>query len=112
SFAAVDSNVGGRVGVIDGDGLVSEEGRVLPVAWEALMPQPTYGLRQPSSASVEPVSVVEGEDEGGRPADVQLSRSYAHVVQADRRGTSGGRSYAHVEQVDRREDVELSYLRP
>ncbi|GAB2270699.1 hypothetical protein Dimus_005570 [Dionaea muscipula] len=98
SFAAVDSNVGGRVSVIDGGGLVGEEGRVLPLAREALRPQPTYGLRQPSSASVEPVSVVEGEDEGARQADVELGRSYAHVVLADRRGTSGDRSYAHVEQ--------------
>ncbi|GAB2302462.1 hypothetical protein Dimus_036472, partial [Dionaea muscipula] len=74
------------------------KGRVLPVAREALRPQPTDGLRQPSLASVEPVSIVEGEDEGARQADVELSRSYAHVVQADRRGTSGGRSNAHVGQ--------------
>ncbi|GAB2288118.1 hypothetical protein Dimus_022462 [Dionaea muscipula] len=43
-----------------GGGKVSEEGRVLPMAREALRPQPTDGLRQPSSAPVVAVSVVEG----------------------------------------------------
>ncbi|GAB2296343.1 hypothetical protein Dimus_030466 [Dionaea muscipula] len=76
----------------NGGGLVSEEGQVLPVAREALRPQPTDGLRQPSSAPVEPVSGVEGE--GGL------------------EGCSRGRSYAHVVQVDRWADVELSYLPP
>ncbi|GAB2270696.1 hypothetical protein Dimus_005567 [Dionaea muscipula] len=41
-------------------GSVSEEGRVLPVAKEALRPQPTDGLRQRSSTPVEPMSAVEG----------------------------------------------------
>ncbi|GAB2288115.1 hypothetical protein Dimus_022459 [Dionaea muscipula] len=54
---------GGMVSVNEGGGMVSEEGRVLPMAREALRPQPTNGLRQPSSAPVEPVSVV--EDGGG-----------------------------------------------
>ncbi|GAB2302047.1 hypothetical protein Dimus_036071 [Dionaea muscipula] len=65
--------------VLYGDGMMSEEGRVMPVAREALRPQPTDGLRQPSSAPVEPVSGVESR--GGRD------------------GCSGGRSYAHVVQV-------------
>ncbi|GAB2296353.1 hypothetical protein Dimus_030475, partial [Dionaea muscipula] len=73
-----------------GGGSVSEEGRVLPVARKALRPQPTDGLQQPSSAPVEPASVVAG---GGGP-----------------NGCSGGRSCAHVVQVDRRADVQLSYL--
>ncbi|GAB2286318.1 hypothetical protein Dimus_020735, partial [Dionaea muscipula] len=73
-------------------GSVSEEGRVLPVAREALRPQPTDGLQQPSLAPVEPASVVAGR--GGLD------------------GCSGGRSYAHVVRVDRRADVELSYLPP
>ncbi|GAB2281338.1 hypothetical protein Dimus_015934 [Dionaea muscipula] len=80
--------VDGRLGA----GMVSEEGRVLPVAREALRPQPTDGLRQPSSSSVEPARVVES---GGGPGDCV-----------------GGRSYAHVVQVDRRADVELSYIPP
>ncbi|GAB2283952.1 hypothetical protein Dimus_018433 [Dionaea muscipula] len=45
---------------IYGGGLVSEEGRVLPVARGALRSQPTDGLRQPLSSPVEPVSVVAG----------------------------------------------------
>ncbi|GAB2270706.1 hypothetical protein Dimus_005577 [Dionaea muscipula] len=75
-----------------GGGMVSEEGLVLPVARGALRPQPADGLRQPVSSPVEPVSVVEGG------------------VGQD--GCSGGRSYAHVVQVDRRADVKLSYLPP
>ncbi|GAB2278843.1 hypothetical protein Dimus_013517, partial [Dionaea muscipula] len=46
----------GRVG----DGLVSEVGRVSPVAREALRPQPTDGLRQPPSSPVDPVIGTEG----------------------------------------------------
>ncbi|GAB2281386.1 hypothetical protein Dimus_015982 [Dionaea muscipula] len=42
-----------------GGGMVSEEARVLPGARGAMRPQPTDGLRQPSSAPVEPVSGVE-----------------------------------------------------
>ncbi|GAB2283822.1 hypothetical protein Dimus_018309 [Dionaea muscipula] len=80
------------VGDSCGGGTVSEEGRVLPVTRGALRPQPADGLRQPLSSPVEPVSVVEGG------------------VGQD--GHSGGRSYAHVVQVDRRADVELSYLPP
>ncbi|GAB2286266.1 hypothetical protein Dimus_020685 [Dionaea muscipula] len=75
-----------------GVGLVSEEGRVLPTTKEALRPQPTDGLRQPPSSSVKPVIGVEGG------------------VGQD--GRCGGRSYAYVVQVDRRADVELSYLTP
>ncbi|GAB2296336.1 hypothetical protein Dimus_030459 [Dionaea muscipula] len=75
-----------------GGGMVSEEARVLPVAREALRLQPTDGLWQLSSAPVDPVSVVESR--GGQD------------------GYSGGRSYAHVVQVDRRADVELSYIPP
>ncbi|GAB2270694.1 hypothetical protein Dimus_005565, partial [Dionaea muscipula] len=75
-----------------GGGLVSEECRVLPVARGALRPQPTDGLRLPLSSPMDPVSVMAGG------------------VGQD--GRSGGRSYAHVVQVDRRADVELSYLPP
>ncbi|GAB2270700.1 hypothetical protein Dimus_005571 [Dionaea muscipula] len=60
------------LGVVGG-GMVSEEGRVLPMAREALRPQPTDGLRQPSSAPVEPVRLAPttglrrgGEVTGGR----------------------------------------------
>ncbi|GAB2296359.1 hypothetical protein Dimus_030480 [Dionaea muscipula] len=63
-------------GVVGG-GMVSEEGRVLPMAREALRPQPIDGLRQPSSASVVPVSVV---DSGGGQDGCSRGRSYAHVV--------------------------------
>ncbi|GAB2270691.1 hypothetical protein Dimus_005562 [Dionaea muscipula] len=60
---------GGRVevgrladdGGLGGNGLVSEEGRVSPVAGQAVRPQPTDGLWQPPSASVEPMIV--GGDE-------------------------------------------------
>ncbi|GAB2275914.1 hypothetical protein Dimus_010660, partial [Dionaea muscipula] len=61
-----------------GGGTVSEEVRVLPVVREAMRPQPTDGLRQPSSAPVEPVSVVESR--GGQDG-LSGGRSYAHVVQ-------------------------------
>ncbi|GAB2286370.1 hypothetical protein Dimus_020786 [Dionaea muscipula] len=61
-----------------GGGPVSEEGRVLPVAREALRPQLTDWLRQPSSAPVEPASVVAG---GGGPDGYSRGRSYVHVVQ-------------------------------
>ncbi|GAB2302438.1 hypothetical protein Dimus_036449 [Dionaea muscipula] len=100
SVAAVDSIDGARVSVIDDGGLVSEEGRVMPGAREALRPQPTDGLRQPSSTPVEPASVVEGDGHVARRADVEFSRSFAHVVQDDLRGTCGGRSVAHIEQND------------
>ncbi|GAB2273698.1 hypothetical protein Dimus_008479, partial [Dionaea muscipula] len=63
-----------------GGGPVSEEGRVLPVAREALRPQLTDWLRQPSSAPVEPASVVAG---GGGPDGYSRGRSYVHVVQAE-----------------------------
>ncbi|GAB2268477.1 hypothetical protein Dimus_003434 [Dionaea muscipula] len=43
-----------------GGGLVSEQGRVSPVARGALRSQPTDGLRKPLSSPVEPVSVVAG----------------------------------------------------
>ncbi|GAB2286330.1 hypothetical protein Dimus_020747 [Dionaea muscipula] len=61
--------------------MVSEEARVVPEVREALRPQPTDGLRQPSSAPVEPVIVVEsrGGQDGG-----SGGRSYAHVVQDSR----------------------------
>ncbi|GAB2296281.1 hypothetical protein Dimus_030406 [Dionaea muscipula] len=75
-----------------GGGMVSEEGRALPVARGALRSQPIDGLRQPFSSPVEPVSIM------------------ASGVCQD--GRSGGGSYAHVIQVDRRADVELSYLPP
>ncbi|GAB2288122.1 hypothetical protein Dimus_022466 [Dionaea muscipula] len=43
-----------------GVGLVSEEGQVLPVAREAVRPQPTDWLRQPPSSPVKPVIGTEG----------------------------------------------------
>ncbi|GAB2302322.1 hypothetical protein Dimus_036336, partial [Dionaea muscipula] len=89
--ASLSPLLGGSVSQV-GVGLVSEEVRVLPMAREALRPQPTDGLRQPPSSSMKPVIGVEGG-----------------VGQDDR---CGGRSYAHVVQVDRRADVELSYLPP
>ncbi|GAB2283823.1 hypothetical protein Dimus_018310, partial [Dionaea muscipula] len=52
---------GGSVGRV-GDGLVSEEGRVSPVAREALRPQPADGLRQPPSSPVDPVIGAESGD--------------------------------------------------
>ncbi|GAB2302386.1 hypothetical protein Dimus_036400 [Dionaea muscipula] len=59
--------LGGSMGRV-GDGLVSEEGRVSPVAREALRPQPADGLRQPPSFPVDPVISVEGEGgHHGRP---------------------------------------------
>ncbi|GAB2302766.1 hypothetical protein Dimus_036760, partial [Dionaea muscipula] len=79
------------VGLCDG-GLVSEEARVSPVAREALRLQPTDGLRQPPSSPVVPVSGAEGG--------------------VGKDGTYGCRSFAHVVQADRRADVELSYLPP
>ncbi|GAB2303161.1 hypothetical protein Dimus_037157 [Dionaea muscipula] len=57
-----------------GVGMVSEEGRVSPGAREALRPQPADGLRQSLSPPVEPVMAAAG--------GVELSRSYAHVVQS------------------------------
>ncbi|GAB2292527.1 hypothetical protein Dimus_026762 [Dionaea muscipula] len=81
----------GSVGLGDG-GSVSEEVRVASVARKALRSQPTDGLRQPPSSPTVP----ESGDEGG--------------VEMD--DTSGCRSYAHVVQVDRREDVVLSYIPP
>ncbi|GAB2278817.1 hypothetical protein Dimus_013491 [Dionaea muscipula] len=60
-----------------GDGTVSEEGRVSPVAREALRPQPADGLRQPPSSLVDPVISVEG---GGGPGGGCGGRSYAHVL--------------------------------
>ncbi|GAB2303407.1 hypothetical protein Dimus_037398, partial [Dionaea muscipula] len=83
--------LGGSVGRF-GDGSVSKEGRVSSVARESLSPQPADGLRQPPSSPVDPVIGAEGG--GGQD------------------GRCGGRSYAHVVQVDRRVDVELSYLPP
>ncbi|GAB2278820.1 hypothetical protein Dimus_013494 [Dionaea muscipula] len=57
------SGLGGCVG----DGLVSEESRVSPVAREALRPQPAGGLRQPPLSPVEPVNRAEGGvDQDGR----------------------------------------------
>ncbi|GAB2302387.1 hypothetical protein Dimus_036401 [Dionaea muscipula] len=59
--------LGGSMGRV-GDGLVSEEGRVSPVAREALRPQPADGLRQPPWFPVDPVISVEGDDgHHGRP---------------------------------------------
>ncbi|GAB2290442.1 hypothetical protein Dimus_024721 [Dionaea muscipula] len=85
---------GSRVSVsLDGGGMVSEEGRVLPVAREALRPQPTDGLRQPSSVPVEPVSGVSG---GGGHDGCFGGRSYAHVVQ---QLTIGRRSSPRKKQV-------------
>ncbi|GAB2268466.1 hypothetical protein Dimus_003423 [Dionaea muscipula] len=61
-----------------GGGMVSEEGRALPVARGALRPQPTDGLWRPLSSPVEPVSAVAG----GVGLDGRSDgRSYAHVVQ-------------------------------
>ncbi|GAB2271062.1 hypothetical protein Dimus_005912, partial [Dionaea muscipula] len=84
------------VSVVDtvADGFVSEEVRVSPTAREALRPQPTDGLWQPPSSPMEPVSEREEKEKvvyGG----VQGSRTYAHVVHADRRA-----------------DVELSFIPP
>ncbi|GAB2302890.1 hypothetical protein Dimus_036884 [Dionaea muscipula] len=73
-------------------GLVREEARVSPVVRMALRSQPTDGLRQPPSTLAVPVSGTEGG------------------VRKD--GTYGCRSFAHVVQADRRADVELSYLPP
>ncbi|GAB2282177.1 hypothetical protein Dimus_016728 [Dionaea muscipula] len=56
SFPAI-----GGSGVHDGDGWVSEEGRVSPVAREILRPQPADGLRQSPSSPVDPVSGTEGD---------------------------------------------------
>ncbi|GAB2286239.1 hypothetical protein Dimus_020660 [Dionaea muscipula] len=75
-----DDGLGVLVGSVGG-GKVSEEDRVLPLAREALRPQPTDGLRQPSSAPVEPASAVEG---GSGQDGCSEDRSYAHVGQADR----------------------------
>ncbi|GAB2299475.1 hypothetical protein Dimus_033542 [Dionaea muscipula] len=67
-----------------GGGMVSEEGRALPVAGGgALRPQPTDGLRQPLSCPVEPVSAVAGGVGLDGRSDV---RSYAHVVQVSHCG--------------------------
>ncbi|GAB2302468.1 hypothetical protein Dimus_036478 [Dionaea muscipula] len=79
------------VGLCDG-GLVSEEARVSPVAREAMRSQPTDGLRQPPSSPVVPVS---GAERGVGKDGTYACRSFAHVVQADRRA-----------------DVQLSYLPP
>ncbi|GAB2268478.1 hypothetical protein Dimus_003435 [Dionaea muscipula] len=75
----------GSVGTISGE-MVSEEGRVLSVAWEALRPQPTDGLWQPSSSPVKPVISVDAgvgglwrivELFGGRPGTASLASSAA-----------------------------------
>ncbi|GAB2280925.1 hypothetical protein Dimus_015541 [Dionaea muscipula] len=81
----------GIVGMGDG-GLVREEARVSPVVREALRSRPCDGLRQPPSS---PVVLVSGA-EGG----------------VGKGGSHGCRSYAHIVQVDRRADVELSYIPP
>ncbi|GAB2296299.1 hypothetical protein Dimus_030423 [Dionaea muscipula] len=65
SLVPSDTVVVGLSTSLCGGGLVSEEGRVLPVAREALRPQPTDGLRQPSSATVEPVSAAESRGDSG-----------------------------------------------
>ncbi|GAB2270689.1 hypothetical protein Dimus_005560 [Dionaea muscipula] len=57
---------GGDVGFGD-DGLVSEEGRVAPVAREALRPPPTDGLRHLPTSPVEPVIVGGDATKGSAP---------------------------------------------
>ncbi|GAB2266113.1 hypothetical protein Dimus_001136 [Dionaea muscipula] len=74
-------------------GMVSEEGLVSLAAREALRLSPTDGWRQPPLSPVEPAMVTM---RGGlMPGGGQASRSYAHVVHADRRA-----------------DVELSFIPP
>ncbi|GAB2297436.1 hypothetical protein Dimus_031540, partial [Dionaea muscipula] len=90
----------GRVGQCDG-GSVSEEVRAASAVREALRSQPTDGLRQSPSASAVPVS--------GISPVLPVSDVIGVGGQDDSRGC---RSYAHVVQVDRRADVELSYFPP
>ncbi|GAB2294982.1 hypothetical protein Dimus_029172 [Dionaea muscipula] len=85
-FGPIPPLCGGTVGQGDG-GSVSEEVRVASVAREALRSQSTDGLRQPPLSPAVP----EGGAEGGVGMD----------------GIFGGRSFAHVVQTDRRADVEL-----
>ncbi|GAB2268463.1 hypothetical protein Dimus_003421 [Dionaea muscipula] len=82
----------GAVGGHGDGGVVSEEARAPPVARVALRTQPTDGLGHPPSSPVVPVSGVDGG--GGKD------------------GSHGCRSYANVVQVDRRADVELNYIPP
>ncbi|GAB2275954.1 hypothetical protein Dimus_010700, partial [Dionaea muscipula] len=88
------------------DGLVSEEVRVPPSAWGggAVRPQPTDGLWQPPSSPMEPVSASVEKDKG----------IHGGVFGATevRGGAQASRSYAHVVHADRRADVELSFIPP
>ncbi|GAB2275925.1 hypothetical protein Dimus_010671 [Dionaea muscipula] len=82
--------IGGSMGHI-GDGTVSEEGRVVPVAREALRSQPTDGLRKPPSSPVEPVIVAEG---GGSQDVSGLSKIASAIgipLYLDRQTASGSR---------------------
>ncbi|GAB2275920.1 hypothetical protein Dimus_010666 [Dionaea muscipula] len=85
-------------------GCVREEVRVPQMAGEALRPQPTDGLWQPPSTSVEPVSE-RVEKEKGILGD-------AYVAQEGRGGVQACRTYVHVVHANRKADVELSFIPP
>ncbi|GAB2302461.1 hypothetical protein Dimus_036471, partial [Dionaea muscipula] len=91
------------VATID-DGFVTEEVRVSPTARGALRRQPTDGLWQPPSSSVEPVSERVEKDMG--------THGGASVSQQVLGGVQASCSYAHVVHADRRVDVELSIIPP
>ncbi|GAB2302469.1 hypothetical protein Dimus_036479, partial [Dionaea muscipula] len=89
------------VATID-DGFMREEVRVPPTARGALRPQPTDGLWQPPSSPVELVSERVEKDMG--------THGGASVSQQVLRGVQASRSYAHVVHADRRADVKLSFI--
>ncbi|GAB2275971.1 hypothetical protein Dimus_039162 [Dionaea muscipula] len=86
------------------DGFVREEVWVSLTTREALRPQPTDGLWQSPSSSVEPV-LERLEKEKGIHGD-------APAAQEVHRGVQAGRSFAHAVHADRRADVELSFIPP
>ncbi|GAB2296365.1 hypothetical protein Dimus_030486, partial [Dionaea muscipula] len=88
----------------DADGFVREEVRVSSTARGALRPQPTDGLWQPPSSPVEPVSEGVEKDKG--------IHGGAFVAQEVHGGVQVSRSYDHVVHADRRADVELSFIPP
>ncbi|GAB2270710.1 hypothetical protein Dimus_005581 [Dionaea muscipula] len=114
-----DAECSGSGGLVseEEEGMVREEGRVLPTVKEVLRSQPTDGLRQLPRPPVGPllVRVVEAIVGGGLPPGgggmvlLDCEGGDGGGFQSDGGGIQSSRSFAHVVRPDRRADVELSY---